>query len=92
MVVKEYWSVFDIVIAFEKKHDVKLDKQMMIADRFHYVFGEYALKLSEIKMDLNNHVPKGKIFDWCQEQYDVQYEGIDPPQTYESWLRERKYI
>jgi hypothetical protein len=92
MVVKEHWTVFDIIIAFEKKHNKRLDQQMMIGDRYHYVFNEYALTLSDIKMDLNNRIPAGRIFDWCQEQYDIQYEGLEPQQTYEAWLRERKYI
>jgi hypothetical protein len=92
MVVKDHWTVFDIVIAFEKKHDLSLDQQMMIGDRYHYVFGEYALTLTDIKMDLNSKAPAGKVFDWCQDQYDIQYEGLEPPQTYEQWLRDRKYI
>lgn len=92
MVVRDHWTVFDIIIAFERKHYVKLDRQMMIGDRYHYVFNEFALRLSEINMDLNERVPAGKIFEWCQDQYDIQYEGLEPPQTYEQWLRDRKYI
>jgi hypothetical protein len=77
------------VHAFTKKHDISFD--YWIGDDIGGIasFGEcYTFSLTDIRIDIDNRVQKGKIFEWID--YEVEF-NMNKEFTvwinYKNWLK-----